>query len=436
MGIFKWKKKKEDVPVEKTWMEEDAGLLSEGQLGEYQSIEELLAKHRIDTKGQEEQGTMQENSVSLEEDFGMDAVNEETFAGYTKEQCLAFVEETCMQMRQMSEQIEETKREMQMVNSYMSDVQLIQNMPSPNKEIVEELAGRVVSLERDKDAYGDYREDVTDDVYEKMAAMEGNISKVLGQMDEEEKYCMKVKKDLGLLEGEKRILKIEKQDMQQRLRRMSSILRSLVISIIAMGLIFIACKMVSQNTYSLIVLGLMTALMIGIAIVFTITRNTQQGIKLNELKMNKAIVTMNHIKIKYVNSINHLEYQYAKYRVKNAYELSGMWNKYVVAKKKKENYLRTNTELYNAREDLIASLGTLKLYDAGVWAQQAGAILNKDEQMELMSNLEMRRYALKEAIDFDMESMERMKADVMKLTQVKKEYAQLILAMVDEIGQQ
>ena len=60
--------------------------------------------------------------------------------------------------------------------------------------------------------------------------------------------------------------------------------------------------------------------------------------------------------------------------------------------------------------------------------------MNKEEQVELLSNLEIRRFSLKEAIDFDLEAMEKMKSDVMKLTIIKKEYAQMILAMVDKIG--
>lgn len=435
MGIFQWIKKKEKVSEQQTILQKNQeDILQDMKQGEFHSVEELLSNRGIASIEKENSQEDKDSSSQWSDEFQVDSVNEEAFYDYSQEQCREFVEESCMQMKQISERIEETKRELQVVNSYMSDVQLIQNMPSPNKEIIEELAERVVTLERDREAYSDYEADVTDAVYEQMSSIEKNISKILAQMDEEEKLCMKVKKDLNLLEGEKRILKIEKQDMQHRLSLMTGILRGLVISIIALGMLFIAFTMVSQDTYSLIMLGLMTAVMIGIVVVYTITRNTQQNIKLNDMKMNKAIVTMNHIKIKYVNAINHLDYQYRKYKVKNAYELSQMWNKYVVAKKKKENYRRTNTELYSAREDLIASLGVLRLYDTSVWEQQAGAILNKEEQVELLSNLEMRRFSLKEAIDFDLEAIEKMKADVMKLTTIKKEYAQMVLAIVDKIG--
>ena len=234
MGIFQWIKKKEKTSNQQTASEKKQGdILLDMKQGEFHSVEELLSQRGIGSIGNRIKDE-DENISQWSDELQVDSVNEEAFYEYTQEQCCEFVEEACMQMKQVSERIEETKRELQILNSYMSDVQLIQNMPSPNKEIIEELAERVVVLERDKEAYSDFESDVTDAVYEQMSSMEKNISKILAQMDEEEKLCMKVKKDLNLLEGEKRILKIEKQDMQHRLSLMTGILRGLVISIIAL----------------------------------------------------------------------------------------------------------------------------------------------------------------------------------------------------------
>ena len=213
MGIFQWIKKKEKISLQQAALQKNQeDVLQDMKLGEFHSVEELLSHRDIGSMEKENNQGDKDSIVQRTEEFQVDSVNEEAFYDYSQEQCCEFVEEACMQMKQVSERIEETKRELQIVNSYMSDVQLIQNMPSPNKEIIEELAQRVVMLERDRDAYSDYESDVTDTLYEQMSSMEKNISKILSQMDEEEKLCMKVKKDLNLLEGEKRILKIRSEE--------------------------------------------------------------------------------------------------------------------------------------------------------------------------------------------------------------------------------
>ncbi len=150
MGIFNWKKKGKSLLTQ-----------TEENLDIYENIDTYLKKHNIVEPDASVSDNYRYEDREMQGGEGLDnefsGGSKLDFEQYTWEQCQDFVAVSCEQMQDASRRIEESKREMQIVNSYMSDVQLIQNMPTESRNDVEKLAKRIVRLEQDKEEYGKFK---------------------------------------------------------------------------------------------------------------------------------------------------------------------------------------------------------------------------------------------------------------------------------------
>ena len=114
---------------------------------------------------------------------------------------------------------------------------------------------------------------------------------------------------------------------------------------------------------------------------------------------------LNKVKIKYVNVVNRLEYVYELHGVKSAYQLNKMWGVYLRLQKEHEVYNKATNRLIEAEEDLVDLLKFFDVKDAGIWVNQAYAIIDKGEMEEIKSSLNKRRSKLKSSMDYNQDLM-------------------------------
>ena len=167
---------------------------------------------------------------------------------------------------------------------------------------------------------------------------------------------------------------------------------------------------------------------------FVLNRNAVYTMKLSEKKLNRAILLQNKVKIKYINTVNTIEYQYAKYGVKNSYDFANAYEMYLDDKKERERYARTTGMLGRATDQLTVILAGIGMHDAEIWQNQLEALYNPKEMVEVRHNLNVRRQKLREQIEFNIKKIDEAKKNIAEFAKDNPQYANDILEIASRYG--
>ena len=143
-------------------------------------------------------------------------------------------------------------------------------------------------------------------------------------------------------------------------------------------------------------------------------QNAGRGIRRADVNRNHAVTLENHVKIKYVNIKNAVDFTSEKFHVRNAYELQYLYEQYLEEAREKEQFRKTSDELNYYSKSLIDFLHRLRLYDSRVWINHANAIVDSRELVELKHNLLARRQKIRGRIEYSIRSIEDMKKEVIR----------------------
>lgn len=375
--MFGRKKKKKDK-------KENREYLKEFQLGEDDSLEQQIFG----------EGSGKTIQVQLEK-----------FQAKTPEEKRLYLESCQERLDGTKQRLEELKREYTAVNRYLSDIHLIETMPEPQGEKLLNLAKKVIVLEKDRKEFGRSMSKLSNRQFSHMRECEPEIQNILKNMAEDEKYCETVKTDMRYLEGERAALMYEKQELTDRLYLVKGISKIGIIAFAAVFLFLVVLQFGYNLPVDMIMYGELAIMAIFIAVIFVVHGNAERELGATESKLNRAILLLNKVKIKYVNVVNRLEYVYELHGVKSAYQLNKMWGVYLRLQKEHEVYNKATNRLIEAEEDLVNLLKFFDVKDAGIWVNQAYAIIDKGEMEEIKSSLNKRRSKLKSSMDYNQDLM-------------------------------
>ncbi|NLG04930.1 MAG: hypothetical protein GX567_14025 [Clostridia bacterium] len=343
-----------------------------------------------------------------------------------------YVRACCEQMVQASADEELAKRDYNDVTAHLTDMEEIEALPEPERRAVDAAAKKVTQIEQEDANYKRPMTKITDAQYRQIEAIEDDVEAVIVKMKEQEDYQMTVKKDLQLLEGEKSSYIY--QAKSARTAKLNA--RSWAfISMFAVSLAILLLAILQYSMYIYFEEGYFIAA--GIAAIlltaaFVKFKNAQSAQRAAERKANRVISLQNHIKIKYVNVTNVLDYYYTKYKVNNSYELSYMWEKYLEEKAVREHSEQIMARLDETGRELCSLLKKYRVKDPYIWVHQAEALLNPKEMVEIRHALIIQRQKLRKRIDFDTFHMQNAKDEIEDLVKRYPKYAKEILAIVTE----
>lgn len=329
----------------------------------------------------------------------------EKFQAKTPEEKRLYLESCQERIDGTRQRLEELKREYTAVNRYLSDIHLIETMPEPQSEKLLNLAKKVIVLEKDRKEFGRSMSKLSNRQFSHMRECEPEIQNILKNMAEDEKYCETVKTDMRYLEGERAALMYEKQELTDRLYLVKGISKIGIIAFAAVFLFLVVLQFGYNLPVDMIMYGELAVMAIFIAVIFIVHGNAERELGATESKLNRAILLLNKVKIKYVNVVNRLEYVYELHGVKSAYQLNKMWGVYLRLQKEHEVYNKATNRLIEAEEDLVNLLKFFDVKDAGIWVNQAYAIIDKGEMEEIKSSLNKRRSKLKSSMDYNQDLM-------------------------------
>lgn len=400
MGIFK--KKNKEVPVEEYLNNMEAGT-----------------------------PTPKEYSEDEEIDTVQDEIRQESDIAQNPSKRKKYVENCCEQMIEAEKRLEEQKKEYQMVNSYLSDIQIISTLPKEQKEKLEEQAKRIIVFNNDRTEFGKSSGKLTYKQYSDMEENGDEILKVMKTLSEDEQYCQSVRTDMRYLEGEKLGLRIERGELNRRMEFVSKLSKWVFMIILAMLFGIWLYFNSTGNDITIMLYSVIALAIASTAILFGLNQHTVRELKYVEARLNKAITLLNKIKLKYVNVAARLEYMYEKHGVKSSLQLNKVWNAYLKEKKKQQIYRKTSDKLIEAEESLVDILNGLGVKDADVWISQADAIIDKAEMEILKEKIGRRRDKIKSTMDYNMNVIEKSKAQIKELIDKNKKYAREIMFIVD-----
>lgn len=293
-------------------------------------------------------------------------------------------------------EMEDLKREYELVTSYFSDIQKIEQMPENQRSALEDDARKILQLEANRKTLQNAPKRLAADRYKLLLRLEPEVPDAISRLEELEDMRGKIKRDLEYLEGEKGALQYEEEELQQKQGTIRNIAIILGVLAVLSVVTFLAVNI--QFGVDLTVAGAVIAILVILVEFFLVVAHyrTDAERKLTYQKHNRAIVLQNKVKIKWLNNTNSLDYLYAKFEVNTEKELRYNWEQYQLMQEEEKQYRQSSGDLKVYQDELIMNLQNAGVYDCTVWLQQVEALVDKREMVEVKHSLNVRRQRLRE----------------------------------------
>lgn len=342
----------------------------------------------------------------------------------------------CEQMIEISRELDDVRHEYEQVTAYLNDIQIVEGLGGDQRKQLEEVATQVTKLINVRNDYLNAEHKISDDVFKQMEENEEELPGIIRRLKVNEADLESVKHDLNYLASEKvewSVVRQEREDELEQLRKLS------VILLITFGAVAIMISVLSMSLkWGLLPLSVV-ALLATLAAAYVIIRMQEcnKDMQQSDVNQNYIISLENRIKIKYVNAKNAVDYTCNRFHVKNSQELTFNYEQYIEICKEREKFKQTNEDLEYFKNRLVRILRGMNLYDARIWLNYANAIVDKKEMVELKHELFSRRQFLRGRIDYNLEAISDMRADVdLYVDKIGDKSAQIraIVYKVDELN--
>lgn len=309
----------------------------------------------------------------------------------------------CDQIVDATYQMEDLRVEYEMVTSYFTDIQTIEELPQNVRQDITNIAKKLAFLENETSAFLHSDDRISDENFRMIQGMEKELTEIFGQLKDLEDMDMKIKRDMKHLEAEKNSQEYLQESVESRQAKLrmfligfGTISTLLVVTLAIVGML--------TDTSMIIPILLILLLVAGMAALSVITyRNLSYEFKMAEMRENRAINLMNKVKIKYINNTSTLEYLYSKYNIKSLRELEYLYGQYLIMVDEVRKYQKTTGDLKEYSEELSKLLFSYGVKDPDIWAKQSMALIDSREMVEVKHSLNVRRQKLREQIAYNEE---------------------------------
>lgn len=344
-----------------------------------------------------------------------------------------FVFDKCEEMIECSHQMDEAKAEYDSVTAYLCDIDTIEGLPDVQRGIVNDIADRIVTLQRNRKDYQEYSNKLADVKFQGIRLNEEEFPKAVDKLRENEKYQAVVKRDIDVLLGEKNHIKIEIDNMEysnEGLKKWAFII-PVVFLVLLVGAFLLKSKLYMD--ISLILYIIILAACGGGALVYLNSINNTNKLKQAQADLNHVIILLNRMKAKFVSVKNAVDYVYEKYNIHSSYELEYLWQEYSNLKKERAKHSLSTDNLEYYSKALTFELAKYDLNDPGIWANQVEALLNKNEMVEVRHSLNQRRQKLRGRIEANSKEADRIRTEILDMVKEYPQYSEEVLDIVKSI---
>ena len=325
-----------------------------------------------------------------------------------------YVVDLCKQMIQASKDIEDNRSEYQLVTKYLNDIQIIEDLTDEEKKPIAECASHVCKLEKQRTDYLQTERRLTESQYAQMQEEEENIPGVIKRLKENETDLDTSKRNMAVIEGKK----LEWSMQRSAAVKNQKIMRTAACYLFVIFLTFMAlCGILSWYfviDLQLVMTIIAIAAVLAGAFILIRYQDSSHCVRQMDVNRNHAITVENHVKIRYVNTKNAVDYTCEKYHVRNAKELEYFYGQYLDEARERENFRKTSSDLEYYTRKLLQYLNRLRMYDTRVWLTHANAIVDSREMVELKHDLITRRQKIRSRVEKSVNSIREMKGEAYK----------------------
>ena len=319
----------------------------------------------------------------------------------TTEERAGFVKNCCDMINEAKRQQFEAKKEYEVVTSYLADIQKIDLLPERAKKSIDDMARKLLALNQERLKMQKITPKITMAQRLALEPYEDTILEEIRKMEEQENYLQVINSDIRHLESEKASLDFELQEVMERDDLGKKMFKVAGVFVIVFLLfLFIIQETAKKNVQLPFIFTIAFGILV-IAYFYFSNRKNQYDIKVAEIKMNRAILLLNKVKIKYVNCTNLLDYLYEKFHVHNAQELHYHWQEYMHIVEEERRFKKTEESIDFYTEEIIRELKKNGVSDAAVWGYQIEALVDPKEMVEVRHRLNVRRQKLRQRIDYN-----------------------------------
>ncbi len=349
-----------------------------------------------------------------------------------EEQAKHYAIDLCDQMIKAAKDIEDTRVEYDLVTSYLTDVQIIEDLTEDERKPIADCAAHVDRLGKERSEFLKTERRLSDGQFAQMQEEEDALPGIIKRLKSNEAYLDTVKRDMAFLEGKKLEWKLVKNDAvrTQRLMQKSACYLFLCYFTLMAFAVIVSWYMEMDLDLRLVmtILSLIAVLLGGYILIRYMDASTD--LRKSNVNRNRAISLENHVKIKYVNIKNAVDYTCEKYHVRNSYELSYIYEQYQAEAKEKEKFRETSDELNYYTNTLLQYLNRLRMYDAKAWLNHANAIVDSRELVEMKHQLITRRQKLRTRMEYSKRTIANMKQEALvnirRMGEVNPQLVQII----------
>ena len=325
-----------------------------------------------------------------------------------------YVVDLCKQMIQASKDIEDNRSEYQLVTKYLNDIQIIEDLTDEEKKPIAECASHVCKLEKQRTDYLQTERRLTESQYAQMQEEEENIPGVIKRLKENETDLDTSKRNMAVIEGKK----LEWSMQRSAAVKNQKIMRTAACYLFVIFLTFMAlCGILSWYfviDLKLVMTIIAIAAVLAGAFILIRYQDSSHCVRQMDVNRNHAITVENHVKSRYDNTKNAVDYTCEKYHVRNAKELEYFYGQYLDEARERENFRKTSSDLEYYTRKLLQYLNRLRMYDTRGWLTHANAIVDSREMVELKHELIKRRQKIRSRVEKSVNSIREMKGEAYK----------------------
>jgi hypothetical protein len=336
------------------------------------------------------------------------------------------------------DQIQEATREMNLLNgeyslvtSYLMDMEEIEALPEEEREGLNAIAGKLVTLEQERARYRDRKNRMQDSDYYRLRRQEGEIQEGIEKIRECEDYGTKVKQDMQRVDRERHAYEYRRQELDMILNNIRGVtvifLTAFLLCLIMLLVLQFIFEMNTRVGY--LVAGAAAALAATIAWVkYT---DGERELRRVEKGISKLIQLQNKVKIRYVNNRNLTDYLYIKYSTDSAASLEKLWGQYQQEKEERREFAEAESKLEYCQKELVSRMGNYRITSPERWISQPAALLDRREMVEMRHELIQRRQALRKQMDYNNNVAESARKEILDVADKYPAYAPEVMAMLE-----
>lgn len=418
MGLLKFLKRDSTEYAQDMYLSDEE--LEDLEFPEESDNLELSYDESIDTKIQE----AALNQQALEK-INIYVFDEKELTNYVTGQCEI--------IKDAAKNTDSAMDEYSRISDYFKDIEQLENAPENIKNGIALMAEEVDNLTVDRHIYKATESKLSNSAYHRMEMYEDEIPRIYHMVKQQESSFEDYKRDLRMLEGERMALRLEAKTLRKRQTTIKQIAMTTFICLMIVFSIFTIAIISMGDDENIALFFVVTILGAVLALgMFALLKSTQRQVLVTEVKLNKAVNLLNKVKIKYINALNVLEYEYQKHHVKNADELGRKYEMYMQMKEEQKSILQMTGRLNEAHENLISLLKNAGMCETNFWIGHIKALYNHMEMVEVRHELSMQRQKLRSVLEYNEGRIKEAKFNIKKVTLKHPQFTEATIKILDD----